>query len=78
MLLDFILKKIAYIVLYKFYTYSNIIFSEKYFIEYNFLKFEKFVNFIFKITEFFQKRLSIASVGFIVALIILVLTIFFL
>lgn len=75
MLLDFFIKKIAYNILYKLYLFSNVIFSEKYFVEYNFLKFEKFTNFLFKIMEFFQKKFSLASVSFLIALLILLLTV---
>lgn len=73
MLLDFIIKKIAYNILYKLYIYSNIMFSEKYFIEYNFLKLEKFINFLFKITEFFQKRFTLSSISFIIALLVILI-----
>ena len=69
LLLDFIIKKLAYNILYKLYLFSNVIFSEKYFIEYNFLKLEKFTNFLFKIVEFFQKKFSVSSISFLIALI---------
>ena len=73
MLLDFIIKKLAYNILYKLYLFSNVIFSEKYFIEYNFLKLEKFTNFLFKIVEFFQKKFSVSSISFLIALIVFLL-----
>lgn len=65
MLLDFIIKRIAFLILYKLYLFSNIIFSEKYFVEYSYIKVEKFLNHFFKITEFFQKKLSITSLAII-------------
>jgi hypothetical protein len=73
MLLDFIIKKTAYNILYKLYLFSNVIFSEKYFIEYNFLKLEKFTNFLFKVMEFFQKKFSASSISFLIALLIFLL-----
>lgn len=75
MLLDFIIKKIAYNILYKLYTFSNVIFSEKYFIEYNFLKLEKFTNFLFKIVEFFQKKFTASSISFLIAFLIILVCI---
>lgn len=75
MLLDFIIKKIAYNILYKLYMFSNVIFSEKYFIEYNFLKLEKFTNFLFKIVEFFQKKFTASSISFLIAFLIILVCI---
>lgn len=72
MLLDYFFKKLVYYICFKYFIISNIIFSEKYFIEYNFLKLQKFINFFFKINEFFQKQFSIASISVIIFFLILI------
>jgi|JI6StandDraft_1071083.scaffolds.fasta_scaffold169100_1 hypothetical protein len=73
MLLDFFFKKIIFNIIYKYFIISNILFSEKFFIEYNFLKSQKFINFFFKINEFFQKQFSISSLSVIIFLLIIIL-----
>lgn len=75
MLLDYFFKKVMYNVFQTYVIISNILFSEKYFIEYNFLKLQKFINFFFKINEFFQKYFSIASISVIIFFLILIFNI---
>lgn len=65
MLLDFMIKKLVFGILYNFYFYSNVMFSEKYFVEHIYIRVEKFLNQFFKITEFFQKNFSITSLALI-------------
>lgn len=72
MLLDFFFKKIIYNICVNYFIVANILFSEKYFIEYNFLKLQKFINFLFKVSEFFQKQFSIASISLITFFLILI------
>ena len=76
MLLDFFFKKIIFYKLYFLYIISNIYFSEKYFIEYNFLIINKYIlvfkNFInYFSTQFIIRGLSIILVILVFLLIIL-------
>ena len=65
MLLDFMVKKGVFMILNNLYVYSNIIFSEKYFVEYTYIRVEKFLNYFFKVTDFFQKNFSITSLAIV-------------
>lgn len=57
MLLDFFIKKYVYYLLYIYFFIFNIMFSEKYFIEYNFLRFNKFILYLQIIVDYFNTHL---------------------
>lgn len=56
MLLDYFFKKIIFYKLYFLLYIYNIKFSEKYFIEYSFLRLNKFFNYIKLILDYFNTQ----------------------
>lgn len=73
MLLDFFFKKIILKIMYYFFYLSNIIFSEKYFIEYNFLQFKKLQNYLTNFIDYYSNEFIYSVISIIVFFFVIVL-----
>lgn len=71
-LLDFYFKGGVYSLLFIFYYYFNVLFSEKYFIEHNFLKILVYINYFKNFINVYSQQFSVAQVGFMCVLSLLV------
>lgn len=65
MLLDFFFKKIIANFLFFFFYIFNLLFSEKYFVEQNFLKLSIYLNFLKNFSNIISKNIIYYSIGFI-------------
>lgn len=74
MLLDFFFKKFIYNILYSLFIVFNIFFSEKYIVEYTFLKSLVYIDFIFNSINKFSFFFSTSIIGtlFIISIITVV------
>lgn len=63
LLVDFFFKKFFYYILFYFFFVNNILFSEKFLVEYNFLQFTKVINYLFLYLDYFSNENTYAVLG---------------
>lgn len=73
LLVDFYFKKSIFLFLKLLFFYSNIIFSEKYFIEYNFLVLKKFLNYLVKIIDLFSNEFVFSFISVIILILLFII-----
>lgn len=73
LLVDFCFKKSIFSFVKLLFFYSNIIFSEKYFIEYNFLVFKRFTNYLTKIIDLFNNEFVFSFISTVILLLLLII-----
>ena len=76
MLLDFFIKRFIYFILVFLFYIFNIKFSEKYFIEYNFLRVNRIFNYIKLILDYFSMQFIINTLVVIIGFSVIVCIIF--
>ncbi len=75
MLLDFFFKKLIFYKLYFLFYIFNIKFSEKYFIEYNFLRINNYILYLKNIIDYFNNQFVIYTLGLVLAFLFFILCI---
>lgn len=64
MLLDFMFKKSIFNIAYAMFYVNNIVFSEKYFVEYMFFRFNKFCDNLYIYFDYFSNEFTYVVLAF--------------